>query len=202
MTLSVTVDSTSQDGTDFTITITKTGSDTGNISILTTEGGASHTDSYDVYGVRASAMALACTTTVFWFHPTRRVKSTTRIRRELRPLLLQSPTRRLTTGRPLTKSAPPMPPTSSSSWRPQPSLRLAPVLSGPIEVRLKTRLSSFLKGGPGYRSIARSRLRRCACAARVASVGADLEARTVSLAGWTMSSFLSRPIASHASHWV
>ena len=70
MTLSVTVNSTSQDGTDFTITITKTGSDTGNISILTTEGGASHTDSYDVYGVRASAMALACTTTVFWFHPT------------------------------------------------------------------------------------------------------------------------------------
>jgi hypothetical protein len=70
MTLSVTVDSTSQDGTDFTITITKTGSDTGNIAILTTEGGASHNDSYDVYGVRASAMALTCTTTVFWFHPT------------------------------------------------------------------------------------------------------------------------------------
>jgi hypothetical protein len=70
MALTVTVDSTSQDGADFTITITKTGSDTGSIAIKTTEGGASHTDSYDVYAVKASAMMLTCTTTVFWFHPT------------------------------------------------------------------------------------------------------------------------------------
>ena len=202
MTLSVTVNSTSQDGTDFKITITKTGSDTGNISILTTEDGASHTDSYDVYGVRASAMALACTTTVFWFHPTLTCQVDDTHPAGAATVTVTVANRRLTTGRPLTKSAPPMPPTSSSSWRPQPSLRLAPVLSGPIEVRLKTRLFSFLKGGPGNRSIARSRLRCCACAVRVASVGADLEARTVSLAGWTMSSFLSRPIASHASHWV
>lgn len=70
MTLSVTVDSTSQDGTDFTFTITKTGSDTGSIAILTTEDGASHTDSYDVYAVRASAMTLTCKTTILFFHPT------------------------------------------------------------------------------------------------------------------------------------
>jgi hypothetical protein len=70
MALSVTVNSTSQDGTDFTITITKTGSDTGSIAILTTESGASHTDSYDVYAVRASANTLTCTTTIIFFHPT------------------------------------------------------------------------------------------------------------------------------------
>jgi hypothetical protein len=70
MTLSVTVDSVSQDGTKFTITIAKTGADTANIAILTTEGGASHTDSYDVYDVKANATSLTCTTTVFFFHPT------------------------------------------------------------------------------------------------------------------------------------
>ena len=70
MTSSVAVDSVSQDGTDFTITITKSGPDTANIAILTTADGASHTDSYDVYDVKANTTALTCTTTVLFFHPT------------------------------------------------------------------------------------------------------------------------------------
>jgi hypothetical protein len=70
MTSSVSVDSISADGTGFTIKIAKTGSDTANIAILTNQNGASHTDAYDVFDVKTSTTTLACTATVFFFHPT------------------------------------------------------------------------------------------------------------------------------------
>jgi hypothetical protein len=66
MTLSVSVNSVSADGTKFTITIAKEGPDTGAITIL---GADSHQDSYEVYDVTANATTLTCTTTVFFFHP-------------------------------------------------------------------------------------------------------------------------------------
>jgi hypothetical protein len=67
MTLSVTVNSVSANGTKFTITIAKQGSDTAAISIL--QDGDSHKDTYDVYDVRADATTLKCTATVLFFHP-------------------------------------------------------------------------------------------------------------------------------------
>ena len=69
MPLSVSVESISSDGTDFTISITQTGPDTAAISITTTESSVSHTDSYNVYDVKASTKALTCTATVLFFHP-------------------------------------------------------------------------------------------------------------------------------------
>lgn len=69
MALSVTVDSEASDGTDFKITITKTGSTTAKITLTTTQSGVAHTDNYDVFGVLANATTLTCTATVLWFHP-------------------------------------------------------------------------------------------------------------------------------------
>jgi len=69
MPFSVSVDSVSSDGTDFTISIAKTGPDTAAISIVTTQNGVSHTDSYAVYNVKASTTTLTCTATVIFFHP-------------------------------------------------------------------------------------------------------------------------------------
>jgi hypothetical protein len=69
MTPSVSVDSTSVDGTDFKITLVKTGSDTANITIITTQNGVPHTDTYNVFSVMANTTTLTCTATVLWFHP-------------------------------------------------------------------------------------------------------------------------------------
>ena len=68
---SVAFSSVSSDGIDFTITISKTGPSTANISIKSSENGAEHNDTYNVYNVTASAAKmLFVRQSVLLWHPT------------------------------------------------------------------------------------------------------------------------------------
>ena len=95
----VTVDSTTVDGVEFSITIRKTGPDTATITI--TKEADAQTDSYNVFSVTANATTLFCTAAIFVFRPTVTCKLD-----ETRPpgaaTAVKLLTRRLTTEPPIT----------------------------------------------------------------------------------------------------